>query len=415
MEQLKENPASQSKSQVNSRFWFYPVLPSVSVRQDVVAMKGLQVGVFTEVLSAEINGTKIEDLTNYKDEANDWFAQAISSRFEELGHVHPSFSRVQGLDELVAMSKDIEQMENPPGFEWWFERYQVKKVVTPRELKVLRRKENYSVPYSGGYLKGSNEVFGGVRLMAIALRLQSGDVTALKVVGEWLIPTSRELLTMEDITPLFTQARFLQDHGRYAAAITLYGKIQDLKPDWDMMHNNRGVAYQDDGQYDKAIVDYDQAIAINPRYAMAYSNRGAVYAHKGQYDRAIADYDHAIAINPRYAMAYSNRGLTYNNKGQYDKAIADYDQAIAINPMLAEAYSNRGVTYYNKGQYDKAIADYTQAIAINPRYAKAYNNRGVAYMVKLGNKIKACADFKRACELGKCINYTIAKGRGGCQ
>lgn len=41
---------------ISSRFCFYPVLPSVLVREDVVAIKGFKVGVFKEVLSAEIEG-----------------------------------------------------------------------------------------------------------------------------------------------------------------------------------------------------------------------------------------------------------------------------------------------------------------------------------------------------------------------
>ena len=74
----------------------------------------------------------------------------------------------------------------------------------------------------------------------------------------------------------------------------------------------------------------------------------------------------------------------------------------------------KGVSYGNKGQYDQAISDYTKALEINPKYAKAYDNRGFIYLVKLGNKVKGCADWKKACELGKCGNYNLAKQKGHC-
>ena len=101
-------------------------------------------------------------------------------------------------------------------------------------------------------------------------------------------------------------------------------------------------------------------------------------------------------------------------KGQADRAIADYTQALVINPRLALAYTNRGLAYHDKGQYDQALADYEEALAINPSDAEAYTNRGFVYMVNLGNKTKACADWKRACELGECRNYNLAKVRGLC-
>jgi tetratricopeptide (TPR) repeat protein len=101
-------------------------------------------------------------------------------------------------------------------------------------------------------------------------------------------------------------------------------------------------------------------------------------------------------------------------KGQYDKAISDFNKAIDLNPKFAEAYNNRGLTYAKKGQYDKAISDFTKTIEINPSYTLAYQNRGIIYMIKLGDKNKACSDFKRACELGLCKVYGKAKRKNDC-
>lgn len=103
------------------------------------------------------------------------------------------------------------------------------------------------------------------------------------------------------------------------------------------------------------------------------------------------------------------------DKGQYDRAISDYDKAIEINPKDTDAYHNRGLAYYDKGQNDQAISDYDNAIEIDPKYALAYNNRGFTYFVKLGNKVKGCADWKKACELGICVDYNLAKQKGYCQ
>jgi tetratricopeptide (TPR) repeat protein len=413
MEKAKEGTGGSHK--ISSRFWFYPVLPSVAVREDVVAIKGLKVGVFTEVLSAEIDGKKIEDLSTFQDVTGDEFAKAVSEKFEELSKVHPSFLRLQGLDELVALTKAIEEMDKRPDCLFWLKDYKVKQVRTMSEVEVLTRKEAYEVPVSGGIYQGYLEVSGGVQLMAIALRLKAGDVTALKeavlktrpkpdaltwsfVVGEWLIPTTPGMLQVEDVVPLFTQAVFLQENKRYDDAITTYGKIIELKSDWDFVYNNRGGAYGDKGERDRSISDFNKAIEINPRYASAYYNRGNTYDDKGEYDRSISDFNKAIEINPRFAEAYNNRGNAYCHKGEYDQAISDFDKAIEINPRDAEAYNNRGNAYDDKGEYDQAISDYNKALEVNPRYAEAYYNRGNAYDDK-GEYDQAISDFNKAIEI----------------
>ena len=101
---------------------------------------------------------------------------------------------------------------------------------------------------------------------------------------------------MEDIAPLFAQAVFLQQKEHYDDAITLYGKIIGLKPDWDWPYNNRGLAYDEKGQYDRAISDYNRAIEINPRFAGAYNNRAVAYYFKGEYDKAWNDVHKAQSL-----------------------------------------------------------------------------------------------------------------------
>jgi len=92
----------------------------------------------------------------------------------------------------------------------------------------------------------------------------------------------------------------------------------------------------------------------------------------------------------------------------------DYNQAIQLNPNFAEAYNNRGVSYVDLKQYGQAIADYNQAIQLDPNYADSYNNRGVVYIVQLGMPEKGCLDFKKACSLGECRQYQVAKKRQDC-
>jgi tetratricopeptide (TPR) repeat protein len=415
-ESLKTSPKRSFK--ITSRFWFYPVLPSVAVREDVVAVKGLKVGVFTEVLAAELDGNFVTDLSNFRAPDADAFAKDVTERFAELARVHRSFARLQGLDELVALARAIEILEDKPALSFWLTTYPVQMVKTQREVQVLTRREDATQPRAHRGSQGYREMSGGVELMAIALRFHAGDVTALRdavqttrpqpnaltwsfVVGEWLIPTSPGLLSPEDSASLFAQAVFLAEKKHYDDAIALYGKLIELQPDWNQPHTNRGAIYaKDKRQHDRAIADFTKALEIEPQDALAYSNRGMAYSEVGQYTQAIADCTQALAIAARLVSAYLCRGHAYTHTQRYAQAVAEYTEALQIDPRAADTYLNRGVVRgQGLGQYGQAIADFNRALELNPTLFKAYTNRGIAYAKGQRQYDIAIADFTKALEL----------------
>lgn len=413
MERAKHGSGGSYK--IGSRFWFYPVLPSVTVREGVVAIRGLKVGVFTEVLSAEIDGKEIEDLSTFQDQAGDMFAKQISERFENLATVHPSFSRLQGLVELVALTKAIEEMDERPDLDWWLIEYQVKQVDTREELKVLKRREEYRVPVSEGYYEGHWEVSGGVELMAIALRLKAGDVTALKgavlktrpslnalrwtfLVAKWIIPTTAGMLNMEDIAQLFAHAVFLQSKKRYDAAIECYSKILQIHPQFAYAYNNRGLARRYIGDYERAIEDFDKCLQMRASDAGAYSSRANTLNFLGRYQDAIADHNKALSINPLNSIYYSNRAITYIFLKDFNAARRDIDQALDLDPRSVNALQNRAALYTKLGLYHKAINDLVKAISFYPSDSQLYYNLGVAHFDR-GDLTQSIASLSHAIAL----------------
>lgn len=198
----------------------------------------------------------------------------------------------------------------------------------------------------------------------------------------------------------------------------------------------KGVKYATEGEFKKAKEEFEKTLTVDPTHESAKKFliliedineykiqqsaavslfRGVTNGCKEKWAEAIAEYNKAIEIEPRYAMLYISRGNIYAHKGRYAKAIFDFTKAIEVNPKDAEAYNNRGNAYANKGQYHPAITDQNRPVEINPRLAIAYVDRGLVHMEQLGNKKKACSDWKTACELGECYYYTIAKRKGECE
>lgn len=139
--------------------------------------------------------------------------------------------------------------------------------------------------------------------------------------------------------------------------------------------------------------------------ANEYIKSGRIkYYPNEDYQGAIDDFNKAIELDSTNAKAYYYRGrakrLIHNNQNYQREAILDYNKAIELNPKFEEAYNWRGIEYlFMYSKPSKAIEDFSKIIALNPKNAEAYYYRGCAKNI-LGQKDKACIDFKKALGLG---------------
>jgi len=401
-----------SERSVNSRFWFYPINPYVTVREGVCVVRGLKVSVFTEVMAAKIDGKPNDDLKGFKDQIGDAFAGDVSEKFESLCAAQPSFNLLRGLEELVAVSKALEELEKRPELSFWLEKYPLAKSETPKETKVLRRR------YDGK--RGLFEVSGGVHLTALAMRLNAGDVTALReavlkvrpssndlgwtfLVADWVIPIGTGQVKPEDVAPLFSQALFLQDRGRHTDALALYDEILKLDPDFAGAWSNKGVVLVELGRTDEAIKCYGRALEINPSLSKAWCNKGVALHKLGRTDEALKCFDRALEINPRDAEVWCNKGGVLHELGRTDEAIKCSDRALEINPSLFEAWYNKGLVLVKLGRTDEAIKCFDRALEINPRYAEAWYNKGVM-LGNLGRTDEELQCYDRALEINPSLS-----------
>ncbi|TAJ13254.1 tetratricopeptide repeat protein [Marinilabiliaceae bacterium JC017] len=106
--------------------------------------------------------------------------------------------------------------------------------------------------------------------------------------------------------------------------------------------------------------------------------------------------DHDSLIAEAY---YQKARLLLQYSEDQDQAFNDISRSIALEPELPGAFSIRGTLNLSRQNYSDAINDFTNAIQINSNDVHAFFNRGLAHL-DLGMTEEACADWKRAGELG---------------
>ncbi|MBF0286412.1 MAG: tetratricopeptide repeat protein [SAR324 cluster bacterium] len=208
---------------------------------------------------------------------------------------------------------------------------------------------------------------------------------------------------------------------QYEQAIEDYHRSIELDADNSSYYNNRANIYYKFKQYKEAIADYSYAIVLKKDYMEAYKNRATVYLDLKEYDKALQDLNYALSLDPKSSEAYNTIGAAYLGLQKYEQAIESFNEAFRLNPALAMAKKNlaivhkkRGLHLAELGQYEQAFEDLTEAIRLQPDLAEAYDARGFIYRVILQNKELACQDWQKACELGNCNNFHLARQEKSC-
>ncbi|MBM4093259.1 MAG: tetratricopeptide repeat protein, partial [Planctomycetes bacterium] len=360
---LAQAQAQYGSKEVNigGRVWFFPILGATPVRENVAAYSGLKVGVFYEVLSARIDGRQVKDLTDIKSSTGEQFVSMVRKHYEPLAAQHPSWRRIQQLNELVALTRAIEVMEHRPDLSWWLESYPVTPVETPRQAKELSR----SKTTDHGSYRYTASMEGGVELRAMALRLDVGDVSALAdaalstrpapdaltwgfVADEWLIaiPPDKDIAKGDEVTPQLVYAQFLTRQGKVDEALTRVDKILAIEPNYLDALLLKGTLLSDHLQRPADAIDcFDALLAKLPESTEALVARGLARLRTNDFFQASEDFDSALQINPRLADALAYRGICRGQRGEFDEAVADLTAAIQLAPEEAMVRVWRGNIY----------------------------------------------------------------------
>ncbi len=234
--------------------------------------------------------------------------------------------------------------------------------------------------------------------------------------------------------------------GTYSGWQTYYSNAIKTNPGSGLANLNYGSMLRDEGKWEEALPYVEQGVKLSPRYADAKVRLSEIYFQLKRYKDAVDIASAALALEPKNISALQFRGSSYGASGQpamaeqdfktileldpendhglfnlamaykdankLNEAVETLSKLIVKTPEFPNAYFERGFCYGRMGLFPQAKSDLEKSISYQPDHGPSYFFRGRAYDA-LGDPEAACADWKKAGELGLPEAVQIVKERCG--
>ena len=151
------------------------------------------------------------------------------------------------------------------------------------------------------------------------------------VVAVALVVTScgRAQSAVSQFDDLAAQAAAARDRQNLTIAIELYGKAEQLKPDWVEGWWYIGLLNYSASQYAPAIEAFNHVLQLEPKVVPAMAMRGLSEFQTGAYDESLRDLEQAVAHGAANDPSHEQTirfhlGLLLARAGRYMHALAQY-------------------------------------------------------------------------------------------
>ncbi|MGH9398645.1 MAG: tetratricopeptide repeat protein [Terriglobia bacterium] len=227
-----------------------------------------------------------------------------------------------------------------------------------------------------------------------------------------------------DASGLVQQAIAAQKSGDTSAAIQLYQKVVELRPNWGPAEYNLGLLFSIEKRYAEAVELFNRALQDDPSLAGAYLFRGIDYYNLGDFRPAVSSLRHFAQVEPSDANVHFYLAGSYSAIEEYGEAAREYLRQLRITPgrpdlyyylghcYLAMAHQNLGTLQSSApgksylslvlgdedaqvGKLSVAEQDIQRAIGMDPRRPEGYVDLGNFYLQK-GDYAGARAQFQKA-------------------
>ena len=142
-------------------------------------------------------------------------------------------------------------------------------------------------------------------------------------------------------------------------------------PEYVILYNFLGSAYQNVGKFNQAENIFIKGIKMDPGNITIMNNLANVYKNNGKVKLSEELFEKIIKKKPDYVNAYVNYGNLKRDSNDFELAISLYNQALKINDKLPVIYYSLALAYQGLGKFDLAIEYAEKTLLIEPKFTQA--------------------------------------------
>ena len=220
---------------------------------------------------------------------------------------------------------------------------------------------------------------GAIETSALALRMDPGNVTALKV-----------------------QANALYLGGDSSGAEAVFLRLLARYPsDGDAAYMLGRIYYQEN-RFDLAAAQFQKVLRMDPGSYKAYDNLGLCYEALGDSEQAVRHYLTAIKLveteHPKYDWPYANLANLLIDRNDLQRGLEAASAAARRNPHSARNFFLAGKALVRLERYRDAQRWLERSVALDSDHSQAlyWLSRVYTRLGNIGKARRALADFEAA-------------------
>ncbi len=109
----------------------------------------------------------------------------------------------------------------------------------------------------------------------------------------------------------------------------------------------RGNIFRNEGAYQEAVEAYEKSAELNPNYWVVYQNLGLAYQKLRNFEKAVEAFQKGLKLAPHNLDIHLSLGNVYNFLEEWEKAISHINLVVHRRPNDAIAHGNLGWAYFN--------------------------------------------------------------------
>jgi len=212
----------------------------------------------------------------------------------------------------------------------------------------------------------------------------------------------------ESFTALYLKGKIFLERSELSKAKKNFRKSYKLNPTSADLLFDLGYLEYLRGENQLALDYYLKASKYDSRNPAVYVNIGNLYAMMGNSKLAIDNYSKALVLDTTDGIPYYNRANEKMILNDIAGAIEDYKKSLEIDPLNTNTMFILAEIQNKVGDYSGAVLSYNSILKIDSTSAKGFYLRGLS-LLSINDEKNACADFKKAGDLGYFDAYEMIK------